>query len=366
MPVRVLVGDLFDSDAQTLVNTVNCVGVMGRGVALGFRKRFPDMFKDYVARCDAGQVELGHPYLFQHLLPPWILNFPTKDHWRSVARLSDIISGLEYVEANYREWGIDSLAVPPLGCGEGQLDWRVVGPELYRRLMRLEIPVDLYAPFGTPNAQLEEQFLMGRAPTPDDGGAASARRVPVGWFGLVAVVGQLASTDPSQRVGRVVLHKLAYFASDSGVPVDLNFERGAYGPFAPALKQVVTKLVNNGLLVEVREGRSIVTKPGSTYDDAARAFGQREVAWRPAVDRVVTLVGGLEPRAIEVLATTLFVVRAFGAMAGDEAQIEAEVMAWKQHRRPAFTTDEVGASIARLRALGWIEASESGAGRERD
>ena len=120
---------------------------MGKGIALEFKKRFPEMYEDYVHLCDSKQVKLGRPYLYRYLVPPWILNFPTKDHWRSVARLEDIIHGLDYLEEHYQQWGITSLAVPPLGCGEGQLEWRVVGPTLYRYLKRFLIPVILYAPF---------------------------------------------------------------------------------------------------------------------------------------------------------------------------------------------------------------------------
>jgi len=147
--VRVLTGDLFQSKAQTLVNAVNCVGVMGKGIALEFKKRFPAMYQDYVARCAAKQVRLGEPYLFNRPTLPWILNFPTKDDWRSVSRLSDILIGLEYLERCCREWGIESLAVPALGCGEGKLEWQVVGPALYDHLSRLGIPVELYTPHGT-------------------------------------------------------------------------------------------------------------------------------------------------------------------------------------------------------------------------
>ena len=128
--IRVLSGNLFESKAQTWVNTVNCVGVMGKGVALGFKQRFPEMFADYQRRCERGEVRLGRPYLFKHLVGPWIVNFPTKQHWRQVTNLQDIISGLEYLRAHYKDWGIKSLAVPPLGCGNGQLEWRVVGPTL--------------------------------------------------------------------------------------------------------------------------------------------------------------------------------------------------------------------------------------------
>lgn len=145
--IEVRKGDLFESSAQTLVNTVNTVGVMGKGVALGFKQRFPEMYRDYVQRCEHGLVKLGEPYLWQTLVEPWVLNFPTKAHWRTRSRLQDIVSGLEYLESHYRAWGVRSLAVPPLGCGNGGLEWRVVGPTLYEHLSRLGIPVELYAPF---------------------------------------------------------------------------------------------------------------------------------------------------------------------------------------------------------------------------
>lgn len=169
--MKILVGDLFQSSAQTLVNTVNCVGVMGKGVALEFKERFPDMYTDYVHRCEAREVKLGQPYLFKRTTVPWILNFPTKDHWKSASKLSEIVAGLEYLSAHYKAWGITSLAVPSLGCGQGQLEWRVVVPTLYRYLEKLAIPVELYAPFGTPGAELKPEFL---AKGGEDGGA----RVP--------------------------------------------------------------------------------------------------------------------------------------------------------------------------------------------
>jgi O-acetyl-ADP-ribose deacetylase (regulator of RNase III) len=112
--VRVLVGDLFASQAQTLTNTVNTVGVMGKGIALEFKKRFPDMHEDYVRRCEQGRVQLGQPYLFKALFPPWVLNFPTKEHWRSLSRLDAITDGLEYLAQHYRPWGIESAACQPI------------------------------------------------------------------------------------------------------------------------------------------------------------------------------------------------------------------------------------------------------------
>lgn len=113
-------GNLLASSAHALVNTVNCVGVMGKGIALAFKRKYPEMFDDYVRRCDRGEVRLGEPYVYD-AGNRLILNFPTKDHWRAVSRLEDIVAGLEHLTKHYRAWGIRSLAVPPLGCGNGQL-----------------------------------------------------------------------------------------------------------------------------------------------------------------------------------------------------------------------------------------------------
>jgi len=148
--VNLVTGNLFDSEAQTLVNAVNCVGVMGKGIALAFKRRYPAMFADYTARCKEGRMRLGETYLYRGESLPWVLNFPTKGHWRSAAKLEDIVAGLAYLEERYRAWGITSLAVPALGCGAGQLAWNVVGPVLQEALGRLDIPVELYAPLENP------------------------------------------------------------------------------------------------------------------------------------------------------------------------------------------------------------------------
>ena len=162
--VTIRSGDLLRSPAQTLVNTVNCVGVMGKGLALGFKQAYPAMFEDYARRCASREVRPGQPYLWRpaHADQHWILNFPTKRHWRSRSRLSDIVSGLDWLEAHCEEWRIESLAVPALGCQNGGLRWAEVGPLLYERLGRLGIPVALYAPLGASPEESTEEFLRRR------------------------------------------------------------------------------------------------------------------------------------------------------------------------------------------------------------
>jgi O-acetyl-ADP-ribose deacetylase (regulator of RNase III) len=157
--LRVLIGDLFESRAQTLVNAVNCVGVMGKGIAEQFKNRFPAMFEDYKRRSQGKQVRLGEPYLYRDSSGIQIVNFPTKGHWRSPSRLADVEHGLDYLAKHTMEWSITSLALPALGCGNGQLEWSDVGPLIYRKLNSLPIDIELYAPYGTSKQQLTPEFL---------------------------------------------------------------------------------------------------------------------------------------------------------------------------------------------------------------
>ncbi len=125
--ITYLKGNLFDSAAQAITNTVNCVGVMGKGVALEFKNRLPEMYEDYQARCKNGAVQPGKPYLWENEKVQ-VLNFPTKRHWNESARLSDIEAGLKYLADHFDDLGLQSLAMPALGCGNGGLRWEDVRP----------------------------------------------------------------------------------------------------------------------------------------------------------------------------------------------------------------------------------------------
>ena len=156
----VKIGDIFESECSTIVNTVNCVGVMGKGIALEFKKKYPEMYLDYVKKCNAGMVKTGKPYIYENGDGSKILNFPTKDHWRSPSRLSFVVEGLEWFVKNYENYQIDSIAFPPLGCGNGGLTWDVVGPIMYQKLSGLPISIEIFAPFGTSRNEITEEFLM--------------------------------------------------------------------------------------------------------------------------------------------------------------------------------------------------------------
>jgi O-acetyl-ADP-ribose deacetylase (regulator of RNase III) len=135
-------GNIFNSNAQVITNTVNCVGVMGKGIALQFKNKFPEMFLDYKKKCDNKEVNLGVPYLWNNGQDQ-ILNFPTKGHWREGSNLSDIEAGLKYLAENYEKLEINSIALPPLGCGQGGLNWKDVKSLINKYLGPLDL-LDVY------------------------------------------------------------------------------------------------------------------------------------------------------------------------------------------------------------------------------
>lgn len=360
---KVLIGNLLESKAQTLVNTVNCVGVMGKGIALEFKNRFPEMFKDYHLRCQRGELRLGQPYLYRSLVPPWVLNFPTKDHWRSVSNLDDIVRGLEYLVEHYKDWGIASLAVPPLGCGQGQLEWRVVGPTLFRYLSRLDVPVEIYAPYGTPCDELKSDFLDGdSAATATRASVAAPDRVRPAWVALVEILHRLEQEPYHWPVGRTTFQKIAYVATREGLPTHLHFTKGSFGPFSPELKGLVTRLVNNGLIHEERLGRMFAVKVGLTFEDARKAYLEDLRRWEPTILKIADLFVRLRSDQSEVVATVLFAADAVAAAAkGKPAECEVleEVMHWKQRRRPPLNEGEVAYTIRSLAALRYLSVKPS-------
>jgi len=171
--IELVRGNILAADAEAIVNAVNCVGVMGKGIALEFKSRFPDMYADYERRCREGMVKPGVPYLYKHgwsprVNPrgPWVLNFPTKRHWRDPSRLEDIVAGLEYVRRHCHDWAITSMAVPALGVGNGGLEWGVVLPVLQEHLELLRgVRVVVYEPLETVENRQGRAAAGNLAPT---------------------------------------------------------------------------------------------------------------------------------------------------------------------------------------------------------
>jgi O-acetyl-ADP-ribose deacetylase (regulator of RNase III)/uncharacterized protein YwgA len=361
--VKVLVGDLFESEAQTLVNTVNCVGVMGKGIALEFKKRFPEMFKEYANLCKRGGVKLGRPYLYKQMFGKWVLNFPTKDHWRSVTKLQDIINGLEYLKKHHKEWEINSLAVPPLGCGYGQLEWRVVGPTIYRYMKQLDIPVELYAPYGTIPEELKPDFfeasvkqseVVQREPYNE--------KVNPAWVALVDIVNRIENEPYHWPVGRTIFQKIAYVATEEGIPTGFNYVQSSYGPFCKDLKNIITKMLNNGLIYEQRVGQMFKVGPGRTYNDAKREFAVKLREWEPIIEKTKDLFMRVTTHQAELLSAVLFSYKSFtrdSTKNPTESNVVDYVLQWKKLRRPKLDREEVAKTVRNLAVYNWIHPTPS-------
>ncbi len=359
MVEKILIANMFNSKAQTLVNTVNCVGIMGKGLALEFKKQFPEMFKEYEKKCKGGEVRLGQPYLYKHSMYQWILLFPTKDDWRSISKLSDIEEGLLYLNKHYKEWGIISLAVPPLGCGLGALDWRIVGPTLYRHLNKLDIPIELYAPQGTPSDELTPEFLANpsQAQLIEETNGSKSKIEP-GFISILEALRRLGEMPYHWPIGRTAFQKLCYFGTLLGLNTGLKFYRASYGPFSDELKIKLTKLANNGLVIEERIGNMFRTKVGKTFDDARKIYIDEINKSEKIIDKLVDLFCRLDTEKAEIAATVDFAWRTMKVKHSGKATEEDvlnEVMEWKKKRKPVYDRKEVMQTIHNLAVHRWID-----------
>ena len=305
--MKILVGDILQSKAQTLINTVNCVGIMGKGIALEFKKRFPEMFKDYAERCARKEVKPGIPYVYQALFPPQIVNFPTKDHWKSVSRIADIERGLQLLVSHYKEWRVTSLAIPPLGCGNGQLDWKDVGPLIYRYSGQMDIPIELYAPYGTPPRELTSEFLS-QAPraTSQRNDRTVQSAINPAWVALVEILHRIELQPYHWPTGRTIFQKLAYVATRQGLPTGFAYQKGSFGPFSEDLKNAEAKLVNSNLLQEERHGQMFLVKTGPNFEKVRKDFQVALDKWTSIIEKTTDLFMRVNTDQAEIIATVMF------------------------------------------------------------
>jgi len=363
---RALIGDMFRSDAQTLVNTVNCVGVMGKGVALKFKERFPEMYADYARRCEQKAVKLGEPYVYEDTSGVKILNFPTKDHWRSPSRLHDIERGLDYLVSHYRDWNITSMAMPPLGCGNGGLEWSEVGPLIYRKLHELPIDVEVYAPYGTPATELTTEFLVAPMQMSLHGKGRAHQKMNPGWVPVIEVLKELADQPYAPPVGRTMFQKICYVLTAIGVPTGFEFGKGSYGPFSTDVKPALHEFANRNWVQEETLGKMVAMRVGSQFDRDRGKFVSDIEQHRKKIDKTVDLFSRIrDTEQAEEVVTVLFasvqIKRGDRATEIEEQQIYDYILDWKKAWNSPQKKEAVASAIRNLALLGWIRvrASES-------
>ena len=363
---KALIGDLFATQAQTRVNTVNCVGIMGKGVAQEFKKRYPAMFEDYAERCERKQVRLGEPYPYQDRSGVLIVNFPTKDHWRSPSRLADIERGLDYFVQHHAEWGVKSVAFPPLGCGNGGLSWEEVGPLIYGKLRDLNMDVEVYAPYGTPKAQLTHEFLSGPSQMELEGKGRKHEKLNPEWVVLMEVLRQLEDQPYANPVGRIIFQKVCYVVTEMGVDTGFKFRKGSYGPFAEEVKLALHDFANRNWLQEEQLGKMMALHVTPQYlKDRAR---YEEVLKRHErkIGKTVDLFSRIKDTdQAEQVFTVLFASRELKQAKPQETVAEQDLYEYILNWKKTWRTDEkkhaLATAIRNLVMLGWmrLQFSES-------
>ncbi len=339
------VGDIFTfaEDAEALVNSVNCVGVMGRGVALQFKRAFPDNFEAYAAACGRKEVQPGRMFVFdtrQFTNPKYIINFPTKRHWRGKSRIEDIEAGLADLAKVIRERDIRSIVVPPLGSGLGGLDWPDIRTRIQATLANIEnLRAIVFEPGGGPTDVRANRSTAVPNMTP-------------GRAALVVLMDRYLRGLLDPFVTLLEVHKLMYFMQSSGEPLRLKFVKGFYGPYAENLRHVLTSIEGH-LVSGYRDGGDAPGKPlelvpGALQD--AQAFVGTETKHR--LDRVNELVDGFEsPFGLELLSTVHWVVCEEGARTAEEVANHA--YKWGP-RKKQFSTRQLAIAYDVLSAQGWL------------
>ncbi len=338
-------GNILAEDVEALVNTVNCVGVMGRGIAFQFKKAFPENFRAYAEACKRGEVRPGRMFVFETgalTNPRFIINFPTKRHWRGKSRIQDIDAGLDDLARLIRERGIRSIAVPPLGSGLGGLEWSEVRPRIEEALRGFDdLDTVVFEPGGAPEP--ERMARSREAPTMTAGRAA-----------LVGLMDRYLNGFLDPFITLLEVHKLMYFMQVAGEPLKLHYSKGPYGPYAENLRHVLNE-VEGHFLSGYGDGGDRPDKlleivPG-TVEEAAVAL-QRFPGTRERFERVADLVDGFESAfGLELLSTVHWVLEHDVPASPDE--IVAATYAWNERKRRFFPQQiELAADV--LNEKGWV------------
>lgn len=345
--IRMTRGDILRADAEAIINTVNCVGVMGRGIALQFKKAWPNNFNAYALACKNKDVQPGRMFIFetgQLANPRYIINFPTKRHWRAASRIEDIESGLVALVDDIQRIGIKSVAIPPLGAGLGGLDWAIVREKIEEAMQPLpDVDVVLYEPVGAP--QNDKIAKHKAVPKMTAGRAVLIELVQRYLRGLL---------DPT--VSLLEVHKLLYFMQEAGEPLRLRYQKAHYGPYAQNLRHVLNAIEGHFVSGYADGGdapeKELRLVPGAIED--AQEFLTQHPDTRKRFEKVSQLVEGFEsPQGLELLATVHWLSKYEEVQSAEE--LVQKVHSWNS-RKQMFTARQIAIAEQVLTNQSWITA----------
>jgi O-acetyl-ADP-ribose deacetylase (regulator of RNase III) len=341
--IHITTGNILQSDTEALVNTVNCVGIMGRGIALQFKDSYPLNYKYYKKACDLGEVQPGKMLIYETgtlTNPRYIINFPTKRHWKGKSRIEDIDSGLTALVEEIKSRKITSIAIPPLGSGLGGLSWDLVRSHIEKKLSTLEnVDIRVYEPIDSlPKTNSTE------VPDMTPGRAAMIMLMDRYLSGLL---------DPF--VTLLEVQKLMYFMQEAGEPLKLHYQKGYYGPYSPNLSHVLRKLEGH-YISGYGDGGDDPQKPlklvPGAIKDAEKFLSNHESTTKKHLDRVFNLVEGFETSfGLELLATVHWVLK--NNSIKNEDELVQQVHIWNK-RKQNFTPQQIFLANRTLVANGLI------------
>ena len=346
-------GNLLEADVEAVVNTVNTEGIMGKGIALQFRKAYPENYEAYKRACESGEVQPGRMFIFdQRSLanPRYIINFPTKRTWRANSRMEDIESGLAALVKDVKRLGVRSVAVPPLGCGLGGLSWRDVQPRMRLAFEKLpDVRWMVYEPAGAP----DPKAARNRTPRP---------KMTQGRAAVLGLIRRYLVPGFDYTVSLLEIQKLVYFLTEAGEKLNkVKFEKHHYGPYADVLRHVLEKM-DGHFVTGYGDGHNKPDTPIQLVPDAA-AQAERYLDDHPDTrrrfDRVAELIEGFEtPFGMELLATVHWVATRETSDAPSTPDVTyAAVRTWSTRKANLMRREHVRAAWQRLNQLGWLQLS---------
>lgn len=333
---------MFKSEAEALVNTVNTVGVMGKGIALQFKESFPINNKVYIDACKNNNLKIGE------VLPVWdnnlmfgkklIINFPTKKHWRQPSKYEYIELGLIALVELLKSERIKSIAIPPLGCGNGGLNWDIVKKMIVNHMRDLQIDIFVYEP----NADIKT--LLQKQDSKKEVKLTPARAQLMSALFLYEGMGEYSSLFAA--------NKLAYFLQRMGQPLRLNFQANHYGPYAIGVEKVLYAM--NGIFLKGLEQQE--TRPFDPLNlnyqkwQEVKDFIDKELQ-EEDVQRLVNLKklinGFTSELSLEILSTTAYILEENPSLSFDE--VLTKISKWSERKAKLFKPEYVKSAYDHLK-----------------
>lgn len=353
--IKYIQGNLFDAEVDALVNTVNTVGVMGKGIALMFKERYPENMSAYAKACAIGEVQTGKMFVTEtHELvgPRWIINFPTKQHWRAKSRLSWIIEGLADLRRFIQQNEVRSIAIPALGAGNGGLDWQQVKLEIEKALSDLDdVEIIVYEPIGAYQNQAKQSGTEVLTPAR----ALIAELVRRYW-----ILGMECSLLEIQKLSWFL--ERAIESEDLPNPLELRFIANNYGPYADRLRHLLNHLDGSYLQCEKRindcDPLDVIWFNDQRKAELEVYLHTEAQAYLPALEKVTALIDGFEsPFGMELLSTVDWLLHK-EHVAHDEDSLLQGVQNWPAGKRWAqrklniFDRSSLALALNRLEVVG--------------